>query len=138
MTITINTDQFIFDSLDRLAKQTHLANNYAYAMFLPSQIPSSIKKLAKGIVPTDFFNGVRSRIIVLKSIDASEVTDEDHIKVTNFLRTVFFLTEESSFSSNDVFQVKEINGENKKNDDNEEDTNSELKKVYFFTKIEFK
>ena len=122
MTIKIDAEQFLFDSLDRILKQVHLNDNYNVGMFSPSEIPAAVKKLGKGIVPPDFFNGVKAKIIVLKAKDVKEMKDEDAIKVAGFIKTTFFLSEDSAFSTNDVYQVK----------DKEEDSSA----GYFFVKME--
>lgn len=139
MTITVDTNQFIYDSLDRICKQTHLSDNYTVGLFSPSEIPASVKKICKGIIPADFFNGAKSKIVVLKSKESAELSDDDQMKITKFIKTTFFLTDDSPFSSNDVYQVKEFNGEKSKNiDDNEEDSESDVKRVYYFIKLELK
>jgi len=138
MTITVDTDQFLFDSLERILKQTHLNDNYDIGMFAPNEIPSSAKKLAKGVVPADFFSGAKAKIIVLKAKDPAETKDEDSIKIANFVKTTFFLTDDSPFSTNDVYQVKKLSGgkKEKKEDDNEENPEENVEAVYFFVKLE--
>ena len=126
MTIKIDAEQFLFDSLDRILKQVHLNDNYDVGMFSPSEIPASVKKLAKGITPPDFFNGVKAKIIVLKAKDVAEMKDEDAIKVANFIKTTFFLSDDSAFSTNDVYQVK----------DAEKDKEENASAGYFFVKME--
>ena len=133
MTIKVDSNQFLFDSLDRICKQTHLADNYELGMFSPSEIPTSIRKLGKGIIPADFFNGAKAKIVVLKAKNPVESKDDDQIKVAKFLKTTFFLTDDSAFSANDVYQIKEIDS---KTDADNEDTDALLKNVYFFGKIE--
>lgn len=135
MTFTVDTDQFLFDSLDRIFKQVHLNDNYEVGMFAPSDIPTPVKKLGKGIVPPDFFNGAKAKIIALKAKDVADSKDEDKIKIANFIKTTFFLTNESSFSSNDVYQLKDIPSKKKSDDDNEE-SSEEVKAIYFLVKME--
>lgn len=134
MTIKVDTDQFLFDSLDRILKQVHLNDNYDVGMFAPSEIPAGVKKLAKGITPPDFFNGAKAKIITLRAKDPAETKDEDAIKIANFIKTTFFLTNDSAFSTNDVYQVK--NTPKKKKSDDNEDTGESASAAYFFIKLE--
>ena len=134
MTIKVDTDQFLFDSLDRILKQVHLNDNYDVGMFAPSEIPADIKKLGKGITPPDFFNGAKAKIIVLRAKDPAETSDEDAIKIANFIKTTFFLTNDSPFSTNDVYQVKDM--PKKKNKDDNEETGESVDAIYFFVKLE--
>lgn len=136
MTIKVDTDQFLFDSLDRILKQVHLNDNYDIGMFAPSEIPANVRKLAKGITPPDFFNGVKSKIIVLRAKDPVETKDEDAIKIANFIKTTFFLTDDSAFSTNDVYQVKDIPEKKKTKDDNEGSEEGLVKAIYFFVKMD--
>ena len=139
MTITIDTTQFLQDSLERILKQTHLSDKYSLGFFSPSDIPSAVKKLAKGIIPADFFNGVKAKIIVLKANDPSEASEDDSLKIAKFIKTTFFLTDDSPFSTNDIYQVKDLSGEGKKKDaDDNEDTGETIKAMYFFAKLELK
>lgn len=138
MTITIDTTQFLYDSLDRILKQVHLSDNYSLGFFSPSEIPASVRKLGKGIIPTDFFNGVKAKVIVLKAKDPAEAKDDDAIKIAQFVKTTFFLTDDSPFSTNDVYQVKELSGGKKKKEDDNEASDESIKNVYFFVKIELK
>lgn len=135
MTIKVDTDQFLFDSIDRIFKQVHLNDNYDIGIFQPSDIPADVKKYAKGITPPDFFNGTKSKVISLRAINPSESKDDDKIKIANFIKTTFFLTDDSEFSSNDVYQVKVTDDKKKKKDDNEEDADN-VKAIFFFIKMD--
>lgn len=135
MTFTIDPEQFLIDSLQRILKQVHLSEKYVLQVFEPKEIPATIKKASKDFVPADFFNGVKAKIIVLKAKDVAEAPDDDKIKIADFVRTTFFLSKTSEYSSNDVHKVVDYGPNGKKEKDGEKDQ-SDARAVYFFTKME--
>ena len=132
MTINIDPIQFLSDSLQRILKQVHLSDKFELGLFSPADFPASIKKAAKDVVPPDFFNGTKAKVITLKAKDEEAESDEYKIKIADFVKTTFFISKESDYSSNDVYMV--IKEDKKKKD--EEDKESSGKKVFFLSKIE--
>lgn len=126
MTINIDPIQFLSDSLQRILKQVHLSDKFELGLFSPSDFPSSVKKSAKEVVPNDFFNGTKAKIIALKAKDEEAQNDDYKIKIADFIRTTFFLSKDSEYSSNDVYMVIK---ESKSKEESE-------KKVFFLSKIE--
>lgn len=127
MTPTIDLNRFVDDSLERIFKQVHLADKFDLMVCYPKDIPtkSKFRKEAKGVVPGDFFNGSKSKIIVLKAKDPSKIEDADSVKISEFVRTTFFLSKDSEYSNNDVYKVQ--SSEEEKNKSNS---------IWFTTKIE--
>ena len=135
MTFTIDPEQFLIDSLQRILKQVHLSEKYELEVFDANQIPARIKKISKDFVPGDFFNGVKAKIIALKAKNVSDASDDDKIKIADFVRTTFFLSKSSEYSSNDVHKVIDYGSDRKSAKDDDKDQ-SEAKAVFFFTKME--
>lgn len=130
MTINIDPIQFLSDSLQRILKQVHLSDKFELGLFSPVDFPASIKKAAKDVVPPDFFNGTKAKVITLKAKDEEAESDQYKIKIADFIRTTFFISKDSDYSSNDVYMV--IKEEKGKKDKEE----SSGKKVFFLSKIE--
>ena len=135
MTFTIDPEQFLIDSLQRILKQVHLSEKYELEVFDTNQIPSRIKKISKDFVPGDFFNGIKTKIIALKAKNVSDASDDDKIKIADFIKTTFFLSKSSEYSSNDVHKVIDYGRDKKKAKDDKTDQD-EAKAVFFFTKME--
>ncbi len=138
MTIKIDINKFILDSINRIFKQVHLNDRYSIGLFSPKEIPQNTKNLCKGIIPSDFFNGEKTKILSLKIKDVSSFKEEDKIKITNFIKTTFFLSEDSAFSSNDVYQIKDVSEKEKDKPDNDEDDKDDenINNIYFFVKLD--
>ena len=129
MTLNIDPIQFLSDSLKRICKQVHLADKFDLGVFSPADIPAAIKKASKDFVPGDFFGSSKSKIVVLKAKDEEAENDDYKIKIADFVRTTFFISKDSEYSSNDVYKVI-------KDDKGKKDEESSEKKVFFMTKIE--
>lgn len=135
MTFTIDPEQFLEDSLQRILKQVHLSERYTLLILDTKKIPARIKKISKDFVPSDFFNGVNTKVICLKAKDVADAPDDDKIKIADFIKTTFFLSKSSEYSSNDVHKVIDYGHDKKKAKDDKSDQD-EAEAVFFFTKME--
>lgn len=122
-TIRIDSDQFIVDSIKRNALQTHMVDNFDLLVTdRVSDIPAKVKNLVKNTAGAAFLEGAKCKFIVFKAKNEKGAAEESKMKIAKFIKTVFFIGEESSFGIEDVPRV--VDGE------------GEAGKTYFFVKLE--
>ena len=120
-TIRIDSDQFIVDSVKRNALQTHMVDSFDLLVTdQVSTIPAKVKNLVKDAANASFLDGAKSKFIVFKAKDEKAASEESKLKISKFIRTVFFIGEDSSFGVEDVVRV----------------VDEKLGKTYFFVKLE--
>ena len=85
-----------------------------------STIPAKVKNLVKDAANASFLDGAKSKFIVFKAKDEKAASEESKLKISKFIRTVFFIGEDSSFGVEDVVRV----------------VDEKLGKTYFFVKLE--
>jgi len=102
--LTINLVTLAEDMMTYAFKRSHLDERYDFLMTKGAGIPAKVKESLKDYVNASYWSGKDGYFFVLRAKSPEEVRDEDAAKVTSMVKNGLYLSENTDFSSDDVYK----------------------------------